>query len=106
MSADFDLRAALICARVFVSLHHPRPAPRWALQHLAHLEQAAGCGIATEPVAAVENSALSTTDAATMIGCSPQYVRRIAEVLDGRKIGGRWLFAREEVVAYVLARNP
>lgn len=44
---------------------------------------------------------IDTNEAATILDCSPQWVRRIRVELGGRNVGGRWLFPRQTVVEYV-----
>jgi hypothetical protein len=44
---------------------------------------------------------IDTPGAAALLDCSQQWVRRIRDELDGRNVGGRWLFPRQTVVEYV-----
>ena len=41
---------------------------------------------------------MSTTEAATVLGCSERQARRLARDLGGRRVGGRWLVARDAVL--------
>jgi hypothetical protein len=104
---DVDLKAALICARAFVAMFQPRTPPRWAAEHLEHLERLAhGCRTATGSGAAQEESELiGTAEAAAILGCSGAYIRRIAADLDGRRIANAWLFDRKAVQEYAASRE-
>ncbi|BBZ25421.1 helix-turn-helix domain-containing protein [Mycolicibacter hiberniae] len=48
-----------------------------------------------------EEELIDTAEAASILSCSTRWVRRIRDQLDGRDIGGRWLFPRRTVVMYV-----
>ncbi|WP_420220534.1 helix-turn-helix domain-containing protein [Mycobacterium marinum] len=48
---------------------------------------------------------LSADEAAEILGCSTQWVRRIAADLDGRQVAGRWIFHRSAVMDYAEARR-
>jgi hypothetical protein len=43
---------------------------------------------------------IDTKEAATILGCSTRWVRRIHADLDGQSCGGRWVFRRQAVVEY------
>ncbi|MEE2853508.1 MAG: helix-turn-helix domain-containing protein [Actinomycetota bacterium] len=51
------------------------------------------------PPSAVEEL-IDTNEAAELLNCSPQWVRRIRGELHGRKVGGRSIFPRQTVVEY------
>ena len=102
-----DLKAALICARAFVAMFQPRTPPRWAAEHLDRLERlTAGCASATNDQAGQQESELiGTAQAAQILGCSPQYIRKIHTDLDGRLIANAWLFERKAVHEYATSRR-
>lgn len=100
---EFDLGAALRCARIVVALYQPRCSPpQRILNHLAHLERIASSSDSgtKHQVREEESELISTTEAAQILGCSTRYVRRIATSLDGRRIGRTWTFPRQEVEDY------
>lgn len=50
---------------------------------------------------------ISTEEAARMLKCTDRWVRYRAESLGGRRIAGRWVFSRAEVVAQIADQeNP
>lgn len=106
---NVDLAAALRCARVFVTLFQPRMPPQWATEHLERLERhARGSGGGTQICSAPAESGhdlIGAIEAAGIIGCSAEYVRRIHSDLDGRRIAGRWVFNRKDVQDYAAHRN-
>lgn len=40
---------------------------------------------------------IGTAEAARILGCRPEWVRRISTQLDGERVGGRWVYPREAV---------
>ena len=48
---------------------------------------------------------LTASEVAEMMQCTARHVRRCAETLGGRRVGGRWVFTRAEVVAYLAGRR-
>lgn len=40
---------------------------------------------------------IGTTEAAQILGCCQEWVRRISTKLGGKRIGGRWVYPREAV---------
>jgi hypothetical protein len=54
---------------------------------------------AQSPLSAAEEL-IDTSAAAAMLNCSPQWVRRIREKLNGHEIGGRYVFRRQTVVEH------
>lgn len=100
---NFDLRAALVCARALAACYLPgRLPPRWLLDHLAHLERVvSGSASGTKHVVQQEESELiGTAEAARILGYSTRYVRKIHVSLDGRRIGNGWTFPRKAVEEY------
>jgi hypothetical protein len=104
-----DVQQALTCARLALSLHAGRTPPPELVAHYRNLELlATGGASATEPVAGQpESELIGTSDAAAILGCSTQYVRRIAEtVLEGRRIARNgWIFERKVVEDYAAHRH-
>lgn len=105
-----DLIAARLCARIAAS--HYRLAGLTMPPHLrAHIEAVeAGSVSGTESGCNAEQleydpDPISTIEAASILGCSTRYVRRIAESLDGRNIAGRWVFDKQTVTDYAMARR-
>lgn len=47
---------------------------------------------------------IPTSEAAVILGCSPRHVRRLADVLDGERVGGRLVFQRDVVTRYLEER--
>lgn len=82
-----------------------RPVPRG---FFALRDRLNGCVHATKSCAAQPESSplidelIDTTEAAAILNCSMSWVRnpRIRDKLDGRDIGGRWLFPRRTVVEH------
>ncbi|MCV7214708.1 hypothetical protein H7J51_05340 [Mycobacterium crocinum] len=109
MTHDVELSSALKCARLAVALYAGRTPPRWLLDHIDQLEHQSrrGCARETESVAGLEESNLiGTAEAARIIGCSQQYIRRIHADLDGHRIArNAWLFDKRKVVEYATHRN-
>jgi hypothetical protein len=48
---------------------------------------------------------IGTAEAANILACSREWVRRIASDLDGQVVEGRWVFPRRSVVEYVAAKG-
>lgn len=106
--SQIDLGAARHCARIAAS--HYRHAgielPSRLREHLRSLDNS--FAEETKPVvgqAHSEHEFIDTAEAARILGCSPQYVRRIHTDLDGQRIAGRWLFDRDTVTHYAHAKG-
>lgn len=48
---------------------------------------------------------IDSTEAAAILHCSARWVRQIRTDLDGRNIGGRWVFRRQTVVDYAAMKG-
>jgi len=44
---------------------------------------------------------ISTRDAAALLGCSERHVRRLAPMVGGELVGGRWLLDRQAVLEHI-----
>ncbi|MGV9331057.1 helix-turn-helix domain-containing protein [Nocardia sp. NPDC003726] len=60
---------------------------------------------AEEPDPRIESDEISAETAAAILGCSPQWVRKIAADLDGVHVGRIWVFNRATVEEYARARS-
>jgi excisionase family DNA binding protein len=47
---------------------------------------------------------ITAKEAAEVLGCSKRQIQRMASDLDGKIVGGRWLFSRATVVGYAEER--
>jgi hypothetical protein len=104
---SFALKAAYYCAAELLRDRRRRgqPIPQWLHRHFSALDaqirmsssgQEFGCGgERLEP----ENW-ITAKEAALMLGCSRRHATRLAADLDGRMIGGRFLFDRRTVADY------
>ncbi|GJO29992.1 hypothetical protein NJB1507_37700 [Mycobacterium marinum] len=105
------LRAAYYCAAE-VMRHRSRtgqPLPAWLRQHFAALDAAvrmsrSGHGFHGGAAQLVQDE-VTAQEAADMLGCSKRQALRLAADLDGRLVGGRWLFPRSAVEQYAAERN-
>lgn len=67
----------------------------------------AGCATETENDVALGEWTqwVGTPEAAHMLDCTPAYVRRIAERLGGRLVGGRWMIPRRNLSQHLEGRD-
>lgn len=106
MRATVDMRAAARCVRIALAdCHRRRVIPDE--QILAHAREV--FRFAGEPDFARSRSAcchdfIDAGQAAEILGCTPQHVRRIAADLDGIRVGRRWIFDRRPVTEYARQR--
>ncbi|MGC5026281.1 hypothetical protein ACLQ3K_16135 [Tsukamurella sp. DT100] len=86
--------------------HTGQPIPVWMRELLASVSQ---LGTETEPAQEDSITAadpIGTAEAATILRCSPRYVRRIAADLDGTRLSGRqYVFDRATVTEYATRRR-
>lgn len=99
--------AAAHCARITAA--HYRLAgiepPHWLRQHLQSLTGSAhGTASPPPPAEWLHDELIDSDQAASILGYSARYVRRIATDLDGQQICGRWAFSKQTVLAYATAR--
>jgi hypothetical protein len=77
----------------------------WATMHsleaLYHrITSADGSETTSTPEELYEDDLIDTTAAAAILGCSTRWIREIRADIDGRKVGGRWVFPRQVVTQY------
>jgi hypothetical protein len=70
---------------------HRQPASPVIDRAISNLEDTLACSASGTNDAATQQNWVTTTTAAKRLGCSPRYVRQIAERLGGRKDGRDWL---------------
>ncbi|GJO31551.1 hypothetical protein NJB1507_40840 [Mycobacterium marinum] len=106
-----DLRAAYYCAAEVIR-HRRRtgqPLPDWLRQYFAALDAAVRMSRSrheSESVPAqLGQEQITAQEVADMLGCSKRQALRLAADLDGRLVGGRWLFPRSAVEQYAAERN-
>ncbi|RFZ48240.1 hypothetical protein MSS2_04756 [Mycobacterium marinum] len=106
-----DLRAAYYCAAEVIR-HRRRtgqPLPDWLRRHYAALDAAVLMSRSrheSESVPAqLGQEQITAQEVADMLGCSKRQTLRLAADLDGRIVGGRWLFPRSAVGQYVAERG-
>ena len=106
---SFDLKQALDCARITLTLYGSTTPPRRLLDHLDGLERLArGSAAGTEsarPREGLGHELIGANEAGRILGCSGRYVRRISGDLDGRRIAGRWVFQSRAVESYAELRS-
>ena len=94
MLDDTDLRncrVGLHWIQSFRETHGQPPHPAFARALNALDIALAGSASGTEPVA-VDEDWMTTTQVAERLGCSPRYVRRIADQLGAVKTGRDWRY--------------
>lgn len=67
-------------------------------------------GFAAETSSDTEESSsihdiVTVREAAQLLNCSEQWVRRICADLGGQRLAGRWVFDRREVIEYAVAKQ-
>lgn len=105
--------ADLAVARHFASIavgHYRRAHRPMDARMLAYLDALARGFTDETPPGSEESQSehdvpLSADQAAEILGCTPQWIRRIASDLDGRRVAGRWVFSRRAVLEYAEARR-
>lgn len=86
---------------------------RNTLPPLAALERlAAACNVVTargqsdaEPEPVGDDELMTTETAARVLGCSPRQARRLAPLLGGRRVGGRWFLDAHAVTEHREGRS-
>ena len=103
-----DLPEALRCARFAIEYSRGH-APAWLLAHYRHLELLVATGSATETAeTGRETCWITTTEAAEILGITPQYLRRekVARSFGGRRVSDSfWTFDKAEVEEHAAERN-
>jgi hypothetical protein len=82
----------------------PRPLPGGIdavhVKLVSFVDETKTCAMQSHSPPSTAEELIDTTEAAAILHCSPQWVRRIRDELGGRNVGGRWLFPRRSVVEY------
>lgn len=83
------------------------PVPAEVVSLHRTLTAASVCGTENDSPASEldDDPIVDSTEAAELLGCSTRWVRCIRADLDGRKVGGRWVFQRQDIVNYARARE-
>jgi excisionase family DNA binding protein len=106
---NIDLDQALRCAKLTLAVYRGRTPPPRLVAHCQHLELLAATGCEPETPKPVQTQDWCTsTEAAAILGCSPQYVRRptVAHSLGGQRVSGSfWVFNKREVEDYAAQRS-
>jgi hypothetical protein len=71
-----------------------------ALDRLLATTSVCGSESVTPPQELRTDDLIDSKTAARILGCSREWIGRIAFDLDGRKVSGRWVFERQAVVEY------
>lgn len=103
-----DIAAARHCAQIVARLYRGRDMPERLRRHIAELSSEVGTGSAAPQSHSKHDDLdlIGVATAASILGVSRRYVRRIAADLDGQRIDGRtWVFDRQVVAAYASART-
>ena len=103
---DDQLQAAYFCAaRVIRDLcERSKPVPHWLQSHYDRLDVAMRVSESGHELncrgAESEAEMLSTREAAAILGLSKRQTQRLAGDLDGRIVGGRWVFRKSVVLEF------
>jgi excisionase family DNA binding protein len=107
VTSDNDIRAGYYCVAEVIRERRRRgqPVPSWLVQHHIRLEKqfrVSQLGHETTSARAElgDDVPITATEAAELLRCSRRHVQRLAADLDGKIVGGRWLFSRAAVVDY------
>lgn len=65
------------------------------------LQDGAVCGTNGESASVEWDLMIDTAEASRLLGCRPEYVRRIAARLGGRRVGARWVYPRQAVIEHL-----
>ncbi|MBF6422694.1 helix-turn-helix domain-containing protein [Nocardia farcinica] len=105
--SDREVRAAYHCvAEVYRRRQHNGAPIAGPIRHLyERLHTEISQGPADQPDPSIHSDEISTNTAAAILGCSPRWVRKIANDLDGIRVGRTWIFNRATVEEYAQARN-
>lgn len=100
-----DMDMVRFCARFVLRFYEKAPAaamPERLRLHILSLREGMFPGEPKSEGAAEQsgNDLIGTPEAARILGCTRQHVRRLVADLDGQQVSGRWCFERDVVVAY------
>ena len=107
MSTQADLRESYYCASEVIRERRRRgqPIPVWLRQHHARLDaevrmSRVGRESTSDRPQLKEDELITAREAAEILDVSKRQAQRLAPDLDGRIVGGRWLFSKAVVVGY------
>lgn len=110
--SEADVRAALYCAAELIRSRQRTgaPIPDWLRRHYHRLNtefgmSQSGHGIAGSTEQLEDDKLITAKEAAALLGKSKRQIQRLAADLDGKIIGGRWLFNRASVTEYAEGEN-
>lgn len=101
-----DEPPALHCARLALGhyQHNRIPVPESLRRYVVQLWRSADGTESAVAQSKSDNDFIDSAEAAHILGCSREYIRRIHTDLDGQWIAGRWIFNRRAVTEYAAAR--
>ena len=111
MSADGHLHAAYYCAAAVIRSRRRNgtPIPDWLRTHYVVLDRQIRHPVSSQPRQHTDCDSphsddldrfISAAQAAVILGWNTRQVQRRATDLDGRRVGGRWLFRLADVENY------
>jgi hypothetical protein len=110
--SDDDIRAAYYCCAEVLRGRRlcGQPVPAWLRRLYDRLDAEVRASRSRQENACQlpelePDEWISAQQAATILSWSKRHVQRRATDLDGRIIGGRWLFRREDVIDYAEGRH-
>lgn len=83
----------------------PIPAPLTALLTVCRSASAGRHNDDAPPPLPARSEQIDTHEAARLLDRTPRSIQRIARSLDGRKVGGTWIFDRTTVLEYRTMRD-
>jgi len=105
MTDDEHLRASYYCAAALIRTRQRsgEPIPEWLRRHYRRLDAAMsrpGHESGSDGEQLEDDTLITARETAELPGKSKRQCQRIAADLDGKIIGGRWLFSRAAVIDY------
>jgi Helix-turn-helix domain len=106
MSA-INLRASYFCASEVIRERQRRgqPTPDWLRRHYARLDaeirmSESGHELSGDQGELELDELITASEVAQILGISKRQAQRLAADLDGKIVGGRWIFTRAAVIEY------
>ncbi|WP_396884939.1 helix-turn-helix domain-containing protein [Mycobacterium sp. SMC-8] len=90
----------LVFGRRLSSRPYPRGFDALLVKLAGFVGETKSCAVQSHSASSSSEELIDTNDAAAILKCSPQYVRRIRERLGVREIGTQRVFRRQAVVRY------